>query len=159
MASTLPTRLWVTCWISLELETEPSINSSPSALQASFAIFIWKMEFCSLEQYISPTFFASGTTFLRSLICWETGVRSEVPVTFVSGFALDFTSFADSGSVTAEISTGISFVRFATAWAAGVAMAKIKSSLSFTSLLAIVTQFPWSPWALCMSMAIFLPSV
>ena len=62
-----------------------------------------------------PTVFAFGTSFFKSDIWAAQGVRSEVPVTFVPGASFETTSFADSGSVTEEITTGMSFVRFATA--------------------------------------------
>ena len=52
---------------------------------------------------------------------------------------------------------GISVVAPATACAAGVAMAKIRSSPSFTSLLAMVWQADWSFCAFCWSILASMP--
>ena len=63
-----------------------------------------------------------------------------MPVTFVPGLSLESTSPASAGSVTAVIQIGISSVLPAIACAAGVAIAKTKSFLSFTNFDAIVSQ-------------------
>ena len=54
-------------------------------------------------------------------------------------------------SVMAVPTMGISVVAAAAAWAAGVAMAKIRSTPSPTNLLAMVWQVGWSFWAFCWS--------
>ena len=92
----------------------------------------------SAEQYRTPTVCVSGRICFSRPICSFTGVRSEEPVTLPPGASLLATSFASAGSVTAVTRTGISVVCPATACAAGVAIARIRSFLSFTSLVAMV---------------------
>ncbi len=74
-----------------------------------------------------------------------------MPVTLPPGASLASTRPAAAKSVTAVPTTGISVVEPATAWAAGVPMARIRSSPSLTSLDAMVWQALWSPWAFCWS--------
>lgn len=52
---------------------------------------------------------------------------------------------------------GMSLVAAATAWAAGVAMAKMRSSPSPTSFEAMVAQALWSLLAFCWSMVYLMP--
>ena len=74
------------------------------------------------------------------------GFMSFVPETLVLGFSLDSTSPASAKSVTAVAIMGISLVLPATAWAAGVAIAKTRSTLSPTNLSAMVERLFVSPW-------------
>ena len=104
-------------------------------------------ELTSLAVYKKPIFLTSGVSSLQSSKVWSTGIASDVPVTLADGLLKSSTSLAPIGSVTAENTTGISLVAAAIAWAAGVAMAIIKSAFSPTNLLAIVFKFDWSAWA------------
>ena len=79
-------------------------------------------------------------------------------MTFPPGASLLSTSPEAAGSVTAVITTGISEVAPATACAAGVAIARIKSFLSFTSLFAIVCAADCSPPAFCCSISTSRPA-
>ena len=84
---------------------------------------------------------------MSKAICAAQGVKSEVPETLVPGFSFDSTNWAVFGSVTEETKIGMSLVVLATACAAGVAIAKIKSLWSLTNFCAMVTQLACSPCA------------
>ena len=96
-----------------------------------------------------PTVLASGRICCSRSICSATGVRSEEPVTLPPGASLVSTSPEPAGSVTPVRTMGISSVSAAQAWAAGVAMAKIRSSPSLTNFWAMVVQVGVSPAAFC----------
>ena len=70
----------------------------------------------------------------------------------VPGLSLSLTRPEAAKSVMAVPTMGISVVAPAAAWAAGVAMAKIRSTPSPTNLEAMVWQADWSFWAFCWSM-------
>ena len=72
-------------------------------------------------------------------------------MTLVPGLSLSWTSPDSWKSVMAVATMGMSEVAPATACAAGVAMARMRSLPSFTSLEAIVWQAVWSFWAFCWS--------
>lgn len=84
-----------------------------------------------------PTRLALGTIFLIRSICLSRASRSDTPVTLVPVGSMLATSWAATGSVTAEYTTGTSLVAATTAWADGVAMATMASGLSPTNLRAI----------------------
>ncbi len=107
---------------------------SASFLNSSICI----LEFISLVFPIIPTVLAFGAKSFISVIAFETGIKSEVPVTFPSGLSGFFTKPASTGSVTAVNSIGISFVALKAACADGVEIANIKSFLSDANELAIV---------------------
>ena len=86
------------------------------------------------------------------------GAISEDPVTLVPGLSLLLTSLAISKSVTAVATIGILFVALAIVWAAGVAMAPIKSTLLPVKRVAILRRLDWSAWAFWKSNLTFLPS-
>ena len=88
--------------------------------------------------------FASGTSWCSSSIWSTTGFMSDVPVTLQPGASLSSTGPDAAKSVMAVHTTGMSAVAPATACAAGVAMARIKSQPSLTSVLAMVWQADWS---------------
>ena len=142
----------------MELDTVKSWLSIPAAAIASLAICAWISELDSAEQYRIPIFFASGRTFCSRSICSATGVRSEVPVTFPPGTSLVSTRPDSAGSVTAVISTGVSVTAPAIAWAAGVAMARIRSLPSLANLEATVWHTDWSPEAFCWSRSYWTPA-
>ncbi len=102
-------------------------------------------EFASPGLYGTPSFFRFGTNSLISSRCSFKFAISDKPVTFPPGFSKLGISFAASGSVTAEKTTGISFVALTTACAEGVAIATITSGLSPTSLRAICVALSGLP--------------
>ena len=57
---------------------------------------------------------------------------SLVPVTFPPTLSIDLTSLAETGSVTAVKRIGLSFVKLLKDWAAGVAIANIRSLSSIS---------------------------
>lgn len=126
-------------------------------MAAFWAILTCTSELDSAVQYSTPTVFALGSSFTRRSNCSSTGVRSEVPVTLLPGFLLLFTRPDAAKSVMAVPTMGMSDVAPATACAAGVAMARIRSSPSFTSFVAMVWQADWSFWAFCWSILYLRP--
>ena len=85
-------------------------------------------------------------TFFSKATCFLAGARSLVPVARPPTFSIDFTSFADTGSVIAVNRMGVSVDRLTKDWAAGVAIPKTKSFLE-SRLVEIVWRLDWSPWA------------
>ena len=69
------------------------------------------------------------------------------------GASLSSTRPLAAKSVMAVPTMGMSLVAPATACAAGVAMARIRSQPLLTSVLAMVWQADWSFWAFCWSMS------
>ena len=80
--------------------------------------------------------------------CLPIGVMFDMPVTLPPGCSGSVTSFAPTGSVTEEKTTGMSRVAAATAWAEGVEIGTITAGASPTSLRAICTAVAGLPWAL-----------
>ena len=72
------------------------------------------------------------------------GAMSEEPVTLVPGLSFFLTSLAISKSVTAVATIGVVFVALAIVWAAGVAIAPIKSTLLLVKRCAIFLRLDWS---------------
>ena len=107
---------------------------------------------------MTPTFWTAGLISLISSNCSFTGFISVVPVTLVPGSSRLLTTPASTGSVTAVIRIGISSVAVAAAWAQGVAMARIRSTLSATNPSEIVTAVAISPWAFLKSKTTLSPS-
>jgi len=95
-----------------------------------------------------PTRFAPGTTRRISSTCFSSSSTSETPVTFVPEGPMPGTSWAATGSVTAEYTTGTFLVAATTACADGVATATIASGRSPTNLRAICAAVPVLPCAL-----------
>lgn len=93
-----------------------------------------------------------------SSICLSSSSASDTPVMLLPEAAIDGTSLAATGSVTAEYTSGMSLVAAATACAEGVAMATITSDLSPMNLRAICAAVPVLPWALWYCHLRFLPS-
>ena len=74
-----------------------------------------------------------GSNFWNDASCSFIGDASLVPVIFPPGFSTESTKSASTGSVTALNNIGISEVACFELCAAGVAIAYIRSTLSFTN--------------------------
>ena len=104
-----------------------------------------------------PTVLASGTSWVSSRACSSTGFMSLVPETLPPGASLLATRPEAAGSVTAVTRMGMSRVACAAACAAGVAMARIRSTSSLTNFVAMVAHTVCSPWAFCVSISMSSP--
>ena len=80
--------------------------------------------------------------------CSPTGAMSDRPVMLAPGLSIDFTSWADTGSVTAVNTTGMSRVAAATAWADGVEIGTITSGREPANWRAIWAAVAGLPCAL-----------
>ncbi|MNN53134.1 hypothetical protein D3C81_1678710 [compost metagenome] len=95
-----------------------------------------------------PTVLTLGTTRWIRATCLSSGSLSETPVTLVPVAPQPLTSWAATGSVTPEYTTGTVLVAATTACADGVAMATIAFGWSPTNLRAIWAAVPVLPCAL-----------
>ena len=68
-------------------------------------------------------------TFFSRATCFFAETRSLVPVARPPTLSIDFTSFAETGSVIAVKRIGVSVDRLTNDWAAGVAIPRTKSFL------------------------------
>ena len=80
-------------------------------------------------------------------------------MTLPPGCSSDLTSLAATKSVMAVATIGVPLAVVATAWAAGVATAKISLSLLETKRVAMLCRFDWSPWAFWKSILMLTPSL
>ena len=93
----------------------------------AFAFSAGRTAFFSPEQYRMPMFLTSGVSLPASVKISSTGTMFEVPVAFLSGFAMSPMMPAATGSVTEMKTTGAVTPALTTACVAGVTIGTTRS--------------------------------